>query len=290
MSFRLRPSHPIGWELRGLVRLEFRRAIDGLSSDHRSLSAVFAARKSLKKIRAVVRLVARDLGSHYAIESGLVRRAGHRLAALRDADAAIDTLAVLRAEYPKRLSQAATRRVERTLRAHMRAVAGRSDRGLSLAQHELERARDSLLADLRHVGGFSTARKGLTDGYRRARRAMHGLDETATSARFHLWRRRVKDHWYHVRLFEARSARAKARAGRLRRLETQLGDSHNLAMLRAMILASPNRFATAQWRTDALACMARSDARLRRLALKLGADLFAAKPRLFRGEVRRWRR
>jgi hypothetical protein len=59
---------------------------------------------------------------------------------------------------------------------------------------------------------------------------MPSIRANSDDARFHTWRRRVKDHWYHMRLLEHLNATAHARARRLTRLEAWLGDDHNLVL------------------------------------------------------------
>jgi hypothetical protein len=289
MSFHLRPSHAFGKELRHLVRRELRLALEGLSGGQPDHTAAYEVRKRLKKIRAVVRLLRHDLGSHYAADKTGLRRAAHRLAALRDAESATETLAGLRARYRRRLAHAATRAAQRTLRGDERQVERDSREGLTVARSELQRVRQPLLGHLRRVHGFATVRTGLTRGYRRAKRTMNSLTSDATAVRLHEWRRRVKDHWYQVRLFDVLSRRARARGEGLRRLETRLGEAHNLSMLRAIILKTPGRFGDAKWRAELLDCIAKTETRLRRQAFSLGAGLFAASASSFHDEVTRWR-
>jgi hypothetical protein len=105
---------------------------------------------------------------------------------------------------------------------------------------------------------------------------------------FHTWRRRVKDHWYHMRLLEALTGRAQVRTRRLKQLETWLGDDHNLVMLRATILEAPARFGDERMTAVVLGCAAKYETTLRRRALKSGRQLFASTPSAFRTHIDRW--
>jgi len=105
---------------------------------------------------------------------------------------------------------------------------------------------------------------------------------------FHNWRKRVKDHWYHVRLLEGLSAGAASRARALERLEKYLGDDHNLVLLRSRILEHPAHFGDEKTMTVVLGCALKYQTSLRRHALKLGARAFARKPRAFQKTIDGW--
>src|SRR5689334_17059489 len=62
--------------------------------------AVHEARKSVKKVRALLRLVQPELGDTYRGESRVLRDAGRTLSAFRDAGSVIEALGKLREKYP----------------------------------------------------------------------------------------------------------------------------------------------------------------------------------------------
>ena len=73
---------------------------------------------------------------------------------------------------------------------------------------------------------------GLERAYRRGRKRMHEAEEDPTTERLHEWRKRAKDHWYHVRLVrDAWPQELEARADEVHRLTDLLGDDHDLAVL-----------------------------------------------------------
>ena len=89
-------------------------------------------------------------------------------------------------------------------------------------------------------------REGAKRGYRRARQEMENVAAEPEDLRFHAWRRRVKDHWYQMRLIEGLNGRAHARVRQLNQLQTWLGDDHNLVVLRDAILGRPPGSATSE--------------------------------------------
>jgi hypothetical protein len=76
----------------------------------------------------------------------------------------------------------------------------------------------------------------------------------------------------------------------LKRLETWLGDDHDLVLLRATILDAPRRFGTDQSTAQVLGSIARYQATLRGRALGLGERMFVHRARVFRKSVEGWLR
>jgi hypothetical protein len=109
---------------------------------------------------------------------------------------------------------------------------------------------------------FAAIAPGLERGWSAAQKAMHRSLRRPDAEALHLWRKRVKDHWYHARLlapiWPAMMAPHIALAGALG--ET-LGDARDSALL-AAALARPDLAAL----SGAAAIRARADADAARLA------------------------
>jgi len=281
MSFRLKSRGSVTEQLHELVAEEFRKALKALARPKPEEEAVHEARKSVKKIRAVIRLLHVDLGSDYRTENERLRAVTHRLSSLRDVDATTETLRALHEKYPDVIGPALARTVERELRTLKEQARAESDRLTVLAANELREAQKSTTDRIGRVRGIRGVRKGITRGYRRARQAMKGLNKESNDAQFHLWRRRVKDHWYQMRLLAGRGSKARLRVRRVEKLEDWLGDDHDLVILHATLLGAPNRFGDARTTEVVGACIKSYQRQLRKRALKLGPLLFIEKPRQF---------
>jgi CHAD domain-containing protein len=287
MGFGLKRDSAMPAALTRAVRKEFDQALQELEGARPSEEQVHTARKGVKKIRAVLRLfdsVERD--ARRAQEA--LRRAAHGLSSLRDADVAGETLAGLHARYPQVATKAVVGIVAQGLSGGNRAARRVAGSDASRAHGVLERSRRPTLSLLRDTGRFPLVRDGLTRGYRRARKVMRSISMDSDATQFHRWRRRIKEHWYHVRLFETLDRGPRGRARRLRALETWLGDDHDLALLRAAIVAAPRKFRRARAATIVLGCITRAQSRLRTLALAHGRRLFSDNPRKMRSAVTRW--
>jgi CHAD domain-containing protein len=289
MAFRLtRHRGRVSRQLRRLVRKELAAALSELSSPEPDQDAIHEARKSIKKVRAVLRLLKKPLGADYTAEDQHLRSAARGLSSLRDADVALDTLRSLHGQYPTVVTSSTVRAVGRGLQGRKGHVRERAGPIIVRAKRTLTRSRKSAPKHVGAIAGFKALRSGAVRGYRKARKALQGLGADSDPTSFHKWRKRVKDHWYHIRLFEARHASPRARVKTLKRLEGWLGDDHDLAMLRAIMLEGTDRLGAARMRALVLGCITKSQVSLRQRALVLGHRTFTHTPKDFEQSVNTW--
>src|SRR6266581_1505111 len=123
MSFGLKNRGSIPGQLRRLVRKQVQKALHALADPTAGEEAIQEARKSVKKVRAVLRVLHDDLGSHYRTENKRFRRAARYLSSLRDVDATAETLRALHGRYPTVVTPAITRKVARGLGTRKRQAA-----------------------------------------------------------------------------------------------------------------------------------------------------------------------
>jgi CHAD domain-containing protein len=292
VAYEFKGRKAVGTQLARVVAREFDSALEevGGSQIVDRTEAVHEARKRVKKIRAVVHLLRRDLGKDYRILNRQLRTIAHQLSSLRDVDAAVEMMQSVRDRYPRLVTPSIFAAVQRGLLARKRGTVEHlhPDHLLPRVARELRRLAKAMPRRIRRVGGYTSVRAGMLRAYRRARNAMAGVNANPDDMRFHRWRRRVKDHWYDVRLFEGLNAHAEARARGLKRLEAWLGEDHNLVLLRATILSAPARFGDERATAIVLGCVTKHHATLRKRALKLGGRMFAGKPGVFRGSIDSW--
>lgn len=268
MAFRLREDESVAKGLRRVVRKELRSASERLTSDS-SDAAIHEARKSIKKVRAVLQLLGKDLAADDARKH--LRRASHLLSPVRDADAMIETVKSLRSPgNPEVMKPLAALSSE--LHAEKARVRDEAD-----AEHVRRRAARALERVRRDARDWRWKRtefpllaEAMKRSYKRARRAMENARPAEDPDAFHEWRKRVKTHWYALRLLEERVPKLRRQIGEFRRLETALGDDHNLYVLRDRVQSSRLR-AIAERRQQAL----------EQQALALGESLFARRPKAF---------
>jgi CHAD domain-containing protein len=295
MAYHFKSGESVPEALRRIVSEEFDSAVERLtsSSDADRDEAVHEARKSVKKVRAVLRLVETDLGDLYATENVRLRDIGRKLSELRDAGAIIEALDGLIEKYRDELGKqmfASVRRglVTRKGEFEQRAGAERLLRGLATSLRAAgKRAKAWPLGH----HGFSAIEPGLRETFRRGKRALALALEHSDPANFHEWRKRVKDHWYHVRLLENLwPEMMEARAKSLKDLETWLGEDHNFVVLRDKILTEPDFYGSRRTLASFFAFVERYQRTLREDSVKLGARIYAEKPGRFTERTERlWR-
>ena len=130
---------------------------------------------------------------------------------------------------------------------------------------------------------------GLLRTYRRGRKALRIAYETPTAENFHEWRKRVKYHWYHLRLLrELWPAPMKPLAAEAKRLADLLGDDHDLAVLRETLVRDADTFGSASLIEALRALGKRRQDQLRTESKPLGWRLFAEKPGDFSRRMQRY--
>ena len=108
-----------------------------------------------------------------------------------------------------------------------------------------------------------------------------------TDERRHEWRKRAKDLWYQSRLLGDAWPRAfKALAQEAHALADVLGDDHDLAVLVGRLRVGAREQATDD--DEVLELVERRREELQREALRLGARLYAEKPRAFGRRLARY--
>jgi CHAD domain-containing protein len=291
-AFRLSPGQPVPDELRRVARGRIDHALDelrGASSSSRE-EAVHEARKDMKKLRALLRLVRAELGDDlYRSENETFRDTARTLAGVRDADVMLATLGDLEERFGELPGVA--RRLRPALVAHrFRTSAGSLSPRSTPAVATLVQARARIEDWPLEATGFEAFEAGLRRSYRRGRRDYHAARELPSAENMHEWRKRVKDLWYHLSLLEGGWPQVmSALADEAHELSDRLGDDHDLAVLRewAHEHASALNGADPLLRGFDVIVEARRR-ELQEEAYGFAARLYADKPNAFVTRVRAW--
>lgn len=284
MAYSLKHSDgSVGAGLRRIAADQLDRGIAALSSPDDLHDAVHDARKRVKKLRGLLRLVRPSIGI-YSAENAYLRDAARLVSGLRDSAAQMEALERLARDCDlDRHDIAPLRKRLKAQRDHAERASDLPDR-LAAFRAALETSRAHLKRWEPDADGFNAVAGGLGKTYRRARKGMKAARGGATPEAMHEWRKRVKYHWYHARLLERIWPQKMApHIAAADELAEMLGDHHDLAVLRGALEDAGLSKAVAR-RLDA-AATARMDA-LADEAFGLGARLLADKPDAL---IRRWR-
>ncbi|MGE3958710.1 MAG: CHAD domain-containing protein [Vicinamibacterales bacterium] len=293
MSYCFKPHHPLARDARAIIARQLARAERELVTvgDARSDRAVHDARRHLKKILALLRLLKPVLGRDFERASRPVRRASAMLAPVADAEALVGATGVLGVRQRQPAIAQARQTIQEALRAHEADTGRRANfqRLLPRVLRLLAVERPRLDAWSLDVDGFDAIAPGLERSVRRTQQAMVRAARHPRAGAFHAWRRRVKDLWFQVRLVERRCGfglDASRRA--LEALDGLLGRYHNMVLLERVLVRHPclSRNDTA----DCLRTIHRRRRALGRRALSLGVAVLHDSPETFVARVRHlWR-
>jgi CHAD domain-containing protein len=188
----------------------------------------------MKKLRALLRLVRSELGEDVRRrENECFRDAGRELSSLRDATVLIETLDELAERDPERVPPDVYGGLRQALEARSRGDgAGAAEGAKRAAIATLESARGRVEDWPLERDGFAALAPGLERVYAQGRRRMRAAERGPSAENLHEWRKRVKDHWYHLTLLHCAWPELLEPAGDAAHdLSELLGDDHDLAVL-----------------------------------------------------------
>jgi CHAD domain-containing protein len=287
MAYRLQiEDDQLAASLRDAIREQIRHAADCLRTgkDRDPVEAVHEARKSIKKARSALRLARRPVGGRtYRAEMRALRDVGRELSGSREADVMVQTLDKLTDRAVGRIPKTGLK----TLRAQLAEQAQRSRAGATRNRAVLARRLEEIdeRAQAWPLDGcdWPAVRKAMRRSYRAGRRGLGAIEQDPTTEGLHEWRKRVKDLWYHQRLVrDLWPELMKREASEAHELTEILGDDHDLAVLRAMLVE--DRDAAATTPADLEPLVEAIDARRAELlaeARRLGRRLYAERPKAY---------
>src|SRR4051794_3134889 len=293
MSYALEPQEPFGPGLRRIL-IEQAEGAAGVLEDVAGPDwdeAVHEARKSVKQCRAVIRLARPSIGPLYGAANRDLRDIGRSLSDARDAGVLAGTVADLANAFPEHADDPSFERVRRVLEERNRLVTehARADGVHEQAAKRLRRVAAQVARGPWDAGGWDFVEGGLRREYRRGRSVFAEARSEPAGENVHAWRKRAKDHWYHLRLLrEAWTPVLKQTAKVAHGLSDLLGDEHDLVVL-VETLRAGDRDLGDPARAELLFTLAghrRAD--LLGAAVPMGRRLYAEKPGRFADRMRRY--
>lgn len=278
--------------VRRMVRARIERAVKHLTGRTPSDEDLHAARKELRKARATLQLGRKALGHRvFARANTALRDAARPLGAVRDSKVLLDRLD----EFAGRFGRGALDELRSTLRRE-RLQARRASLGAAALRTQRGRLRALAARSTRWpVGrhGWSVLGPAMERTYARGRRALAAARENPSVEHLHEWRKRVKSLCYQLQLLEPIAPEPIQRLARAaHRLSDVLGHDHDLALLRAKVVRTPET-ARPEHRM-LLDAIDERRAREQALAFGRGRRLYRETPRTFAARLeahwRAWKR
>ena len=271
----------VGAALARIGLLQFDRVALGLAGRPDRDTGTHEARKALKRLRALLRLVHPHLDAEARrAEDAALRDMGRTLAPLRDARVTIDTLdAIAPAACP-------------ALRATLERRHAEASRSVSAASTEAPaevlseaRTRWAALFPGSVPGGFESVAPRIVRTYKRGRRRMRRAAGSSRDRDFHEWRKEVKHLRYQMEALRPWDPGALAsRIAHLDELGELLGAEHDLTVLIGFVEPEDG---CGDDRAGLLRLLSERRDGMRRVARSLGGEVFSSKSSVVVESLRR---
>ena len=283
MSYCVEKNEKISDAVRRTATAEVHAAIAELHSVPLKSKNIHEARRHLKKVRALLRLVRKQFPpTAFKKENKAFRDAGKMLSPIRDARVVRKSLASLKSSDGK--IKPGFRFITLALQKDCdRRVIEKADltKMTRLLQIALGRVKNWRLGNLK----AREVRSALERSFRRCKKYFCKCLKTKRDESFHLLRKRVKDLEFHLCLFKvAWHKKAKCAWKEIKRLDDSLGEDHDLALLseRLRHFKFNNRELQNDYQKIVTAICERRT-KLQKRAIKIGKVLFQEKPTVFVG-------
>lgn len=298
-GFTLGADEPLSVGLRRLSLDEFDRAIGGLTQGSDLDQAVHEARKSMKRLRALLRLIRDTLGEDvYRAENERLRDAGRLIGPVRDSAVLVAEVSGIRQRYSSHLRRTTMEGIEsRLIERHAAIKQALAD--------DPARLRDVVVAlrsararyrvwpiegdDAAGARGrtpvehsFDVLRSGLERTYRRGRKEMRRARDHPTGHNFHQWRKRVKYLRHQMELLQPLwPEMIGGYVSVLTDLGELLGEEHDLSELLRLIASEPGLCDDAVERSLLTALAQHRRSEVQTAALMIGRRVYAERPGQF---------
>jgi CHAD domain-containing protein len=286
MAYQLKEGEAF---LEGLFRIgkEEQKAILASLSEHKNPhQGVHQARKHLKKLRALIRLIRDTWGEEQYLEANIYYRdIGRELSVLRDINSQIEISAKLRKQYAPRIGDEGFKRlIQLFLKERKKIQKKRMNEALFKEEvQRIKKDKDRFEMTKKSEPAYrEKVLKSLTRVYRRGYRGFQKAQAFPETEALHDWRKRVKYLWHQFQLIEpAWPQLLRSYQETLKKLADALGDYHDLALLQEHLKALkkelPDGFTKQLYNI-----IQKEMDRQHRQALYLGKLLYSERPRAFR--------
>lgn len=237
MGYELSKNESIAENIRRMWSQELSVAIETLeNSGNEPDKAIHDVRKSIKKIRAVLRLVKHDMGKEmFGKENIRYRNIGHLLSHVRDATVMIKTLYKLRETNRRVIPRVAYTNAQKKLSARQVEISKHffeDNQSIAAVLTALREAQQQQPQVSVSKESFSVFAVNIHQIYKRGKKAYAHASKQPSIDSFHELRKEVKVLWYHTRILKpAWPSIMESYATELGVLSELLGNDHDMGVL-----------------------------------------------------------
>lgn len=281
MAFQLDPAKDLNENVRWLGAQQIDAVLKRLAIKSKQGRAVHEARKTMKRLRALLRLIRPALDKRtFRDNEQRLKEFGRMLSGTRDIQAMLECISKLEAAE----SEAAGQPVGIVLKEHLEILRQEAE------SHLHNNSRAALRKELRQIkkcfaglniegDGTDIILTSIKKDYGAAAKAFHHAYEVEEDEAFHDWRKLVQRHWRQLLLIEGGwPSMLRPHINLVHELADHLGDEHDLYVLAERIRDAGKALGNQKQIKAYLAlCRKRQDV-LRMREKLLGERLFAEKP------------
>jgi len=290
MSYQLRREEHPGESLRRICRKQVELAL-AIAKNEKEVkdTPVHETRKHLKKARAVLRLVRKEIGRGlFKKQDHALRDVGRMISEIRDAEVRLQTVRELQ-NATRRQRRRSFEKLEEILMLELENFVAAFAEWQGQAIPILERVRDEISCWPIDQLGFEQFRRAVQSTYKRGRNALSEAKRTRTTDSFHMFRREAKQLGYQLRILRpTNSVVLKSLSDDLGALGDLLGRAHDLSFLADRLRQEPERAAWQREGRQLLAVIEASQSDLQRGAADLAERFYVERPRDFGARVTAW--
>lgn len=281
MAFRILSDETVEQTVQRIAHEQIGKAVDEIGdSDLDEHETVHQVRKRCKKIRGLIRLV-RPAFDAYSSENTWFRDAARKLSDIRDATTLMECFDALMDRYDDEIDRDAHRHIRDRLHERREDMTDDQDTSDRLDEFcdAMKESHDRVATWSLDEKGFAAIAGGLKKTYKRSRKAMGNAYADPTIEHFHEWRKRVKYNRYHTRILRnVWKPMMDPLRDEVKRLSDLLGDDHDLAVFRNVLITETDRFGEQRDLQALLALIDQRRQELRAWAHPMGQRLYAEKP------------
>lgn len=283
MAWRFEPGEGLRKAFRRVSAEEIAKVRAGLRGPEAERDkAIYEARQSFKRLRALVRLAKPPLGSDFAAENRRWRDAGRLLSGSRDTTVLLQSFDKLLGDRAERFKAQAVKRLRSRI---TKTKAGNGADDIEEKLHQVLLLLDEAEASVADLD-WPNSRDALLHGFHRAQKRLRRDWKKACKdplpEALHSWRKRVKDQAAQLRLFRRVVPPAfRARIADEKETAELLGNEHDLWLLSERLRADPMPSDLAGIRDLLLDEIEKRRAALRQEAFKKGDDFSSQKAKAF---------
>jgi len=290
MSYELKHGQTLGDNLRRICRKQIEGAIAITTGEKKaSDTPVHGVRKHLKKARAALRLVRKEIGHGlFREQDRCLRDVGRLTSEIRDAEVRLQTVRQLQG-ITQRRGRGVYAKLEGVLMLELENFMAAFAEWQTQAVPMLERAHANI--DCWPLDQFNCKqlRRAVQRTYKRARKALASAEATPTIENFHRFRTKAKRLWYELRILRPiNPVVLKNLSDDLRAMANLLGRAHDLSFLGDRLRGGDQK---SEWEREGhklLAVIEVSQGDLQRGAAELAEHFFAERPRDFGDRIASW--